>query len=572
MANQSLLEPAPLVEKRQSRRYADWMVENQNLMDTPEYKDVARAYEKARREEESLTAMEAIQEGVAKFPSDIVRLGKEFVTGAADALTYPVREPRQFMSTVIGLGQAAFPSVSGRKEETPLTRPAAGLIGHQLGYLDPEILKRRFADRPAQTLSDLSLIGYGAGRALKAVPTASTEFVGGKLAAASEAVDPLTIATKPFVYTAEKIGSIPLPNIPTVNELKAKAKEAYKRVTGSGISFGQSTFDDFADKVKSGLKDDEGFDVIVDPKNHPGASGVLEEFERRKGSYKTIDEMEALRRYVSGAANTALKGGRADDARIIMMIRDELDELVENAPVVSANPAADKMGRESLVEARDLWSRARKGEVIDELLETARLRGQGRTLGFEKELRSEFTNLAKNKKRMRGFTKAEQEAIKSVVEGGPITNVFRAIGVAAPSSIQAALASLGFGGVAGATALGGLSAPVAAVAGIAGAVPVIGGASRRVAQKGTELKASQASAKIRAGAAPANVREKLAQLLSQYGDQLATVPGMGFAVDMARRSKGKVNPYLTRQLIAQLENIERLSKQRQALEQTEEQE
>jgi len=564
MANQSLLEPAPLVEKRPSRRYADWLTQNEELIDTPEYKDVARAYEMARRQEESRTGMEALQEGIANLPSSTLKLGKEFVTGAADALSYPFREPKEFGKTVIGIGKTAFPSVSGREEESPLTRPAEGLLGHYRGYLDPEVLKRRFADNPAQTLSDISLVGYGAGRAIKAVPTAPTEFVGSKLASVSEAVDPLTIATKPFTYTAEKIGSIPLPNIPTANELKIKAKEAYKKVTGSGISFGQSTFDDFANKVKSGLKDDEGFDVIVDPKNHPSASGVLEEFERRKGSYKTIDEMEALRRYVNGAANTALKGGRADDARIIMMIRDELDELVENAPVVSANPAADKMGREALVEARDLWSRARKGEVIDELLETARLRGQGRTLGFERELRSEFTNLAKNKKRMRGFTKAEQEAIKSVVEGGSLTNVFRAIGIAAPSSIQATLASLGFGGVAGATALGGLSTPVAA---IAGAVPIIGGASRRVAQKGTELKAAQASAKIRAGRAPANVREKLADLLSTYGDALAAKDKtLAFAVDFARRSKGKVNPYLTRQLIAQLENIERLSQQRQALE------
>ncbi len=122
MANQSLLEPTPLVEKRQSRRYADWLYENKELMDTPEYKDVARAYEMARRKEESLTGMEALQEGIANLPSSTVKLGKEFVTGAADALSYPFREPGEFAKTVIGFGKTAFPSVSGRQEDSPCCR------------------------------------------------------------------------------------------------------------------------------------------------------------------------------------------------------------------------------------------------------------------------------------------------------------------------------------------------------------------------------------------------------------------------------------------------------------------
>lgn len=557
MANQSLLEPAPLVEKRQSRRYADWLAENQNLMDTPEYKDVARAYEMARRKEESLTAMEAIQEGVAKLPSDIVRFGKEFVTGAADALTYPVREPRQFMSTVIGLGQTAFPSVSGRKEESPLTRPAEGILGHYRGYLDPDVLKRRFADRPAQTLSDLSLIGYGAGRAIKAVPTAPTEYVGGKLAAASEAVDPLTVATKAVAYPFQQLGEVPLPGIPSVDELKAQSKAAYQKATDAGVFFDAKQFDSFVDGLRTNLRDRDGKRVEILPELHPKSSAVLTAFERYKGSNKTLDDMDALRQVARDAASSIDPA----DRRVGMILRNKIDEFVENVP------AGDKAGVEALKEARGYWSRARKGDVIEDLLFDARLDSAGTFTGagVENAIRREFKKLAKSDD-FRLFNKDEQRAILAVVEGGPISNAMRLVGKFAPTGVVSGTLGPALGSMVGFGAAG--------PAGLAGAavIPAVGAVSRIAATRATKSAAEKASAKMRAGAAPANVREKLAQLLSQYGDQLATVPGMGFAVDMARRSKGKVNPYLTRQLIAQLESIERLSRQRQALEQTEEQE
>lgn len=558
MANQSLLEPAPLVEKRQSRRYADWLVENQNLMDTPEYKDVARAFEMARRKEESLTAMEAIQEGVAKLPSDIVQFGKEFVTGAADALTYPVREPRQFMSTVIGLGQTAFPSVSGKQEESPLTRPAEGILGHYRGYLDPDVLKRRFADRPAQTLSDLSLIGYGAGRTLKAVPTAPTEYVGGKLAAASEAVDPLTVATKAVAYPFQQLGEVPLPGIPSVDELKAQSKAAYQKATDAGVFFDAKQFDSFVDGLRTNLRDRDGKRVEILPELHPKSSAVLTAFERYKGSNKTLDDMDALRQVARDAASSIDPA----DRRVGMILRNKIDEFVENVP------AGDKAGVEALKEARGYWSRARKGDVIEDLLFDARLDSAGTFTGagVENAIRREFKKLAKSDD-FRLFNKDEQRAILAVVEGGPISNAMRLVGKFAPTGVVSGTLGPALGSMIGVGAAGG---PL----GLAGAaiIPAVGAVGRVAATYGTKSAAAKAATKMRAGAAPANVREKLAQLLSQYGDQLATVPGMGFAVDMARRSKGKVNPYLTRQLIAQLESIERLSQQRQALEQTEEQE
>lgn len=553
MANESLLEPAPLVEKRPSRRYAEWLTQNEALMDTPEYKDVARAYEMARRKEESLTGMEAFQEGVANLPSSTLKLGKEFVTGAADALSYPFREPKEFGKTVIGIGKTAFPSVSGREEESPLTRPAAGILGHYRGYLDPEVLKRRFADNPAQTLSDVSLVGYGAGRAIKAVPTAPTEFVGGKIASISEAADPLTVAAKTVAYPFQQVGDVTLPGIPSVDELKTQSRAAYKKATNAGVFFNAKQFDSFVDSLRNNLRDKEGKRVDILPELHPKSNAVLNAFEKYKGSNKTLDDMDALRQVARDAAASIDPA----DRRVGMILRNKIDEFVENVP------AGDKAGVEALKEARNYWSRARKGDVIEDLLFDARLDSAGTFTGagVENAIRREFKKLAKSDD-FRLFNKEEQRAILDVVQGGPFSNAARFLGKFAPTGVVSGTLGPSLGSLVGYGATGG-------PAGLAGAaiIPAVGAVSRVAATRATESAAAKASAKMRAGGAPANVREKLADLLSTYGDALAAKDKtLAFAVDFARRSKGKVNPYLTRQLIAQLENIERLSQQRQALE------
>jgi hypothetical protein len=551
VANESLLEPAPLVEQRQSRRYADWLTQNKDLMDTEEYATIARAYQMARRKEESLTGMEAIQEGIANLPASTLKLGKDVVTGAADALSFPFREPRKFAETAFSVAQTALPAVSGQPSESPLTAPAAGILGHYRGYLDPDVLKRRFADDPASTLSDLSLVGYAGGRTLKAIPTAPTEYVGGKIADVSEKADPLTFLTGAAMYPLQKAGEIPLPRIPSVDELKTQSRAAYKRATDAGVFFDAKQFDSFVDSLRTNLRDEEGKTVAVIPELHPKSTAAIAAFERYKGSNKTLDDMDMLRQVAKDAASSI----EPADRRIGMILRDKIDDFVESGSDVSVT---DKAGIDALKEARDYWSRAKKGEVVEDAIKNA----ESSRSGFENGLRIEFDKLRRSKK-FRMFSKDEQRAIEDVVKGGPVSNTLRLIGKGAVRGIVSGGIGAGLPGAIGYSAAGG--------AGLAGAliIPTIGEVGRFAATRATKSAADKASAKMRAGKNPANVREKLAYYLDQYGDQLKKVPGFEFAVDMARRAKGNVNPYLTRQLIAQLENMEKISQQRQALEQEE---
>lgn len=558
MANEYLLEAPPLVEKPKSVQYAEWMAANKNLSGTPEFKDIARAYENARRDEESLTLPSAMQEAVANIVPSTIKLGRELVTGAADALSYPIREPKQFAKTVVGI--AARPTVSGYAEESPLTRPATSMAGHYAGYLDPDVFKRRLADDPASVLSDLSLVGYGLGRGLKTIPTTATEYAGGKLAAFSEAVDPLTVATKTAAYPFRQIGEMQLPGIPSVEQLKTQSRAAYKKAEESGVFYDANQFDNFIDSLKTNLRDKEGKRVAVLPELHPKSNAVLEAFVRYKGSNKTLQDMDELRQIVQDAASSTDPA----DRRVGMIIRNKIDDFILNEA-----PSGGEAGVKALKEARDYWSRAKKGDVINDLMFNARLDSAGTFsgAGVENAMRREFKRLAKSDD-FRLFNKDEQRAILAVVEGGPVSNAMRLIGKFAPTGVFSGTAGPALGSIIGF----GTAGPIGLLG--AGVIPAIGAGGRFAATRATQSAAARASAKMRAGTAPANVREKLAQLLADYGDVLEATagPNMRFSIDMARRSKGKVNPYLTRQLISQLENIQRISEQRQALEREQEQE
>ena len=559
MANESLLEPPSFIEKPKSVRYADWMTANKGLAGTPEFKDIAKAYEVSRRDEERLTLPVALQEAAAKFVPSTINLGKEAVTGAADALSYPFREPAEFAKTLYGFSSRSFPSISGSQDENPLTRTASSIGGHLAGYLDPDVFKRRLADDPASTLSDLSLVGYGAGRALKAVPTAPTKYLGGKLAAASEAVDPLTMAAKTAAYPFRQMGDVTLPGIPSVDQLKTLSRAAYKKAAESGVFYNANQFDDFVDNLNVNLRDRDGKRVIVVPELHPKSKAVLEAFGRYKGSNKTLEDMDDLRQIARDASSSTDPA----DRRVGTIIRNKIDNFIENDA-----PSGGEEGVEALKEARGYWSRARKGDVIEDLLFDARLDSPGTFTGagVENATRREFKKLAKSND-FRLFTKDEQKAILAVVQGGPFSNAARFIGKFAPTGVVSGALGPSLGTILG---IGG--AGIASGVGATLGIPAVGSVGRYAATKATETAAARASAKVRAGNAPVNVREKLALLLSQYGDQLSKKPGMGFAVDMAKRAKGNVNPYLTRQLVSQLENIQRISEQRQALESAAEQE
>lgn len=236
---------------------------------------------------------------------------------------------------------------------------------------------------------------------------------------------------------------------PTVARLKTQASQAYKAAEDAGVIVSQGSFKTFVDGLKGKLAE-EGIDATL----HPRAIAALKRLED-VGENISIKGTEILRRVI----NNASKSLDPSERRIAGIMRDQLDDYVQGLGANDIVGGIDStVATTALRNARDLWSRSRKGEIIEELIENAKLRAsQFSGSGLENALRTEFRTLSRNKTRMRGFSAEEQAAIRKVATGGPVGNALRFLGKFAPRGIVSTTLSGGagfaLGGPAGSAAM-----------------------------------------------------------------------------------------------------------------------
>ena len=295
---------------------------------------------------------------------------------------------------------------------------------------------------------------------LDADPTGRAVSAAGK---AIQARLPKTPGNKQFIADA-----------PGPDQLRAQAGELYKKADESGVRFKANYYDKFVDTALSKMVD-EGADKILTPKIERIANVLAE----TKGTTPSLSQLAIVRKQFGNAAGSADRA----EARLGSIGVDLVDDFVEGG--------ASNVGG-TLKEARAHWSRLRKSEVIDTAIENA----QVAQAGVEAGLRNEFRSLwkARGSKKMRGFTDAELDAIKSVSEGNLSANVLRRIG-SLGGGLDASRNMLNLAGGVGAGAM--VGGPVGAIA-----VPVAGHLAARASRAGTKNRAALARAITARGDTP----------------------------------------------------------------------
>lgn len=283
---------------------------------------------------------------------------------------------------------------------------------------------------------------------------------------------------------APGLAGLPEGSVPTRAELAEAASAAYKRADEAGVVVSANSLFKLKTRVASMAKK-EGLDKDL----HPDSTAALRKILEAKGQ-KTLSEVETLRK-VAKDAQGSLKSA---DKRLAGRIVDELDEYIDNlggADIV----AGDAVKAKALKEARGLYSRAKKAETLEDLVSRAELSAPNFSAsGMENALRTEFRNLAKNKKQMRMFTAAERAAIRRVAQGGKAENALRFIGKFAPT------------GVVSGTLAGGLATTLMGPAGLG--VPAAGLAGRYGATRLTMRNVRKADELVRRGPEAANALAK----------------------------------------------------------------
>lgn len=334
--------------------------------------------------------------------------------------------------------------------------------------------------------------------------------------------------------------------VPNKSELKAAAQEAYANAEKTGAVVKQESFTKIVEDIQSKLKD-EGFDTKLNPSTaaaiehitqHEGPLTIKQLETYRKVAKnaqtdaaiakpadarlagKVVDAIDNYMDKLSESDIVSSTKAAASEAEGISAKMDSLSRkaqaLPEDLPLnhpkhkaieaeynalkakladsksKPAKPVTDagltdaKNSIASLNEARSLWSRYRKTEIIDELVHRAELsEGKFSQSGISNALITEFRQLAKNPKKMRGFNAAERAAIENVAKGGGIAEkTLRQIGKLSPEGAIPIFANLG------AVIAGG---PALAIPGATGF------AARRIANSKTIGNAAKAQEIMRAG-------------------------------------------------------------------------
>lgn len=283
--------------------------------------------------------------------------------------------------------------------------------------------------------------------------------------------------------------------IPTKQELKSGSQAAYKRAEEAGVIIKPESFEKSKNALVSTLEK-EG----IDPTLHPSTTAALKRITETEGPL-TLEKLETLRKIAKSAEST-INGA---DKRLAYKVVDHIDDYMQalkEGDVSSGNP---KAATAALAEARNLWSRTRKTDVIDELMQRAELSASNFTgSGLENAIRTEFRALAKNPRRMKTFTAEEQAAIKRVVQGGKIENGLRMFGKFAPTGVVSAALSGGAGFAAG--------GPLGAVA-----LPLAGAAARKGATAMTMRNVNRAQELMRRGPKQIEVAAPAAEQAKNLG-------------------------------------------------------
>ena len=261
---------------------------------------------------------------------------------------------------------------------------------------------------------------------------------------------------------------------PTARQLKDLSEIQYTKATNAGVIVSPESLKSKIPTFTSALKE-AGYDSGL----HPQINAVIDRLNIETETPKTLKELETLRRIVKAPTRTF---DNPDQQRVAYALLDEFDDYVKNldSKDLVGKAKESKTATDALSQARNLYARSKKSDVMSDILERAEIKAGANFTqsGLENALRQELKSLALNPKRIASFTQAEQDAIKAAAKGGNVQNVMRSIGKYAPTSpIPSSL-----GGGAGA----GIGAMIGGVPGavIGGAlVPAVGGAGRAIATK-----------------------------------------------------------------------------------------
>ena len=204
------------------------------------------------------------------------------------------------------------------------------------------------------------------------------------------------------------------------------ATDRYDQLQRSGVQLKTDEFVNAMDDIAKSLRQ-EGYT----PKAFPKVAGAIEELTST-AQPKDWTELQALRKMI----RSGQKSIEPEERRMASILLDDYDNYLMTVPKESIASGDMKNAGQLWSEARNAYSKMKKSEVFEDMLNEAKLdKSKFTQSGEENSLAKQLRQLAKNDKKMRLFTKDEQDAIEKAAKGGNVQNMLKFFGRFAPTGV-----------------------------------------------------------------------------------------------------------------------------------------
>lgn len=262
-----------------------------------------------------------------------------------------------------------------------------------------------------------------------------------RLGAAAEAArDPLTLGLGAVggAAASPRKARAPKAKAPSVEQLRRDKTAAYQAVENAGVTYTPQAMKDLIRGVT-----DDARAASINPQRHPRATSMLRQIQKLRRRSPTLTQLDQLRQVIRRDVANATDPAEAFFGRRMI---DGLDEFIDAAGAAQVKAGDPERAASTIRQARDLNTRVRKIEAVEDAVESARLRAGSTGSGgnIDNATRQNLRRVLEN---TRNLTDEERAALESIVVGTRGQNLLRQVGKLSPQG-NGLMTALSIGGAA----------------------------------------------------------------------------------------------------------------------------
>lgn len=391
--------------------------------------------------------------GLAKTITSGVEAGAETIEQIQEAIpTGPFTERGQQIAGSIGQTLQ-----TGARANIPLVSPASQIL---TGEASQSVADKVFeaTDSPGLAAATKTVLG-------------AAEIFAGQKGAKFAGVRDRPKVSKKDITKALVEAEVP----PETSRLAAT--QIFDEIDSLGVRIKPEAYGDFVKQLNAVAKKAKISEISTEK-----ATKAMDLIRSRVGQEVTLDDFTDMR----GELDNLRSLPDRNEARVAGVLVDEIDRFLstEKKGAFNIPEGANINLGEKFKSAREMWGKYRKGQELEQMFDVAEL---GKTGNFTDRLQNEFLKLAKNKKRLRFYSKDEVSAIREVAQGKITQKTLDFLSKFSPTKNPIAV---GFGDA----ILGGITGSTNVLW-----VPAIGMVSRALGSRLRKNNAEFASAVIKSG-------------------------------------------------------------------------